>query len=49
MEDTKKELEMLKQLPVQKRIEFLEEKVSDLESLVEQFRQVIQYLLCRYQ
>lgn len=44
-----KELDMLKQLPVQKRIEILEEKVSDIELLVEQFRQVIQYLRDKYQ
>lgn len=48
MEKQDKELELLKQLPAQKRIELLEEKVMDLENLVEQFREVIQYLQGRY-
>lgn len=48
MEKQDKELELLKQLPAQKRIELLEEKVMDLENLVEQFREVIQYLQGKY-
>lgn len=44
MEKQDNELELLKQLPDQKRIELLEQKVMDLENLVEQFREVIQYL-----
>lgn len=39
MEDMKKELELLKQLPVQRRIELLEEKVLDLEYLMEKYNE----------
>lgn len=36
MKDKEKELELLKQLPAQRRIELLEEKVADLENLLGQ-------------
>lgn len=49
MEDKVKELEMLKQFPEQKRIEILEEKVFDLENLVQQFQEIMKYLQYRCQ
>lgn len=39
--DTKKELELLKQLPTQKRLEILEEKVADLENLIEKYNEIV--------
>lgn len=48
MKHNVKELEMLKLLSEKKRIELLEEKVQDLENLVEQFREVIKHLQYRY-
>lgn len=36
MKDKEKELELLKQLPAQRRIELLEDRVADLENLLGQ-------------
>lgn len=40
MGEVKKELEMLKSLPVLKRIEILEERVIDLEELISKYNTV---------
>lgn len=42
--DFKNELEMRKQLPVEKRLQYLEESVQDIEKLLDEFRKVIQLL-----
>lgn len=47
MEDNKKELELLRQLPVQRRIELLEEKVWDLECLMEKYNEFFKYHQCK--
>ncbi len=42
--DFKNELELRKQLPVEKRLQYLEESVQDIEKLLDEFRKVIQLL-----
>ena len=42
--DFKNELELRKQLPVEKRLQDLEESVQDIEKLLDEFRKVIQLL-----
>lgn len=42
--DFKNELELRKQLPVEKRLQYLEESVQDIEKLLAEFRKVIQLL-----
>ena len=42
--DFKNELELRKQLPVEKRLQYLEERVQDIEKLLDEFRKVIQLL-----
>lgn len=42
--DFKNELELKKQLPVEKRLQYLEESVQDIEKLLDEFRKVIQLL-----
>lgn len=45
MEDMKKkELALLKQLPAQRRIELLEDRVIDLENLIEDFYRALKEL-----
>lgn len=40
----KNELELRKQLPIEKRLQYLEESVQDIEKLLDEFRKVIQLL-----
>lgn len=42
--DFKNELELRKQLPVEKRLQYLEESVQDIEKLLDEFRKAIQLL-----
>lgn len=42
--DFKNELELRKQLPVEKRLQYLEESIQDIEKLLDEFRKVIQLL-----
>ena len=42
--DFKNELELRKQLPVEKRLQYLEESVQDIEKLLDEFRKVIHLL-----
>lgn len=42
--DFKNELELRKQLHVEKRLQYLEESVQDIEKLLDEFRKVIQLL-----
>lgn len=42
--DFKNELELRKQLPIEKRLQYLEESVQDIEKLLDEFRKVIQLL-----
>lgn len=42
--NSKDELELRKQLPVEKRLQYLEESVQDIEKLLDEFRRVIQLL-----
>lgn len=42
--DFKNEPELRKQLPVEKRLQYLEESVQDIEKLLDEFRKVIQLL-----
>lgn len=42
--DFKNELELRKQLPVEKRPQYLEESIQDIEKLLDEFRKVIQLL-----
>ena len=37
------ELELLKQLPISKRVDILEERVLDLEKLIEKYNEFIKY------
>ena len=41
------ELELLKQLPISKRVDILEERVLDLEKLIEKYNKFIKYLQCK--
>lgn len=43
------ELELLKQLPISKRVDILEERVLDLEKLIEKYNEFIKYLQCKNQ
>lgn len=42
--DFKNELELRKQLTVEKRLQYLEESVQDIEKLLDEFRKAIQLL-----
>ena len=42
--DFKNELELRKHLPVEKRLQYLEESVQDIEKLLDEFRKAIQLL-----